>query len=70
MTDKFLKNRLLKKVILEAVNNLPPMPQVMHKAQAMINDPASSLKDLEELINTDQEFKLKDSLGKKALQWI
>ena len=59
MTAKFIKNRLLKKTILEAVDNLPPMPRVMHKAQAIINDPASSLKDLEKLINTDQAFAIK-----------
>jgi len=59
MTAKFLKNRPLKKTILEAVDNLPPMPQVMHKAQAIINDPNSSLKDLEKLINTDQAFAIK-----------
>lgn len=59
MTAKFLKNRPLKKTILKAVDNLPPMPQVMHKAQAIINDPTSSLKDLEKLINTDQAFAIK-----------
>jgi len=59
MTAKFLKNRPLKKAILEAVDNLPPMPQVMHKAQAIINDPDSSMKDLEKLINTDQAFAIK-----------
>lgn len=59
MTAKFLKNKPLKKAILEAVDNLPPMPQVMHKAQAIINDPTSSLKDLEKLVNTDQAFAIK-----------
>ena len=41
MTTKFLKNRPLKKAILKDIDNLPPMPQVMHKAQAIINDPNS-----------------------------
>lgn len=59
MTAKFLKNRPLKNAILEAIDNLPPMPQVMHRAQAILNDPTSSFKDLEKLINTDQAFAIK-----------
>jgi len=59
MNDKLLKNRPLKKKILEAVDNLPPMPQVMHKARDIIEDPDSSFKDLEKLIITDQAFAVK-----------
>lgn len=59
MTEALLKKRLLEKKILGAVNNLPPMPQVMHKAREIIENPKSSFKDLERLIVTDQSFAVK-----------
>ena len=59
MTDKRLKNTPLKKAVLGAVGNLPPMPDILHKARAIIADPNSSFKDLEKLIINDQAFAVK-----------
>jgi len=59
MTGNLLKNKSLQKAILKAVDNLPPMPQSMHKARAIVEDPNSGLKDLEKLIITDQAFAVK-----------
>ena len=59
MPDKPLKNRPLKKTILAAVDNLPPMPDILHKARAIIANPNSSFKDLEKLIINDQAFAVK-----------
>jgi len=59
MTDKLLRNRPLKKTILAAVDNLPPMPDILHKARAIIANPNSSFKDLEKLIINDQAFAVK-----------
>ncbi len=49
----------LKENILLAVNNLPPMPQVMHKARELLRSPTSSLKDVADLIETDQALAIK-----------
>ncbi|NQT68573.1 MAG: HDOD domain-containing protein [Desulfobacteraceae bacterium] len=59
MPDKLLKNRPLKKAILGAVDNLPPTPNILHKARAIIADPNSSFKELEKLIINDQAFAVK-----------
>ena len=59
MSDKLLKNRPLKKVILGAVDDLPPLPNILHQARAIIADPNSSFKDLEKLIVNDQAFAVK-----------
>ncbi len=59
MPDKLLKNRPLKKTILGTVDNLPSMPNILHKARAVIADPNSSFKDLEKLIINDQAFAVK-----------
>lgn len=59
MTATLLKNKPLKNKILNAVDNLPPMPQVMHKAREIIEDSNSSFKDLEKLIVMDQSFAVK-----------
>lgn len=59
MTENLLKSKPLQKKILEAVDSLPPMPQVMHKAREVVEDPNSSFKDLEKLIVTDQSFAVK-----------
>lgn len=59
MPDKLLKNRPLKKAILGTVDNLPPMPDILHKARTIIADPDSSFKDLEQLIINDQAFAVK-----------
>jgi HD-like signal output (HDOD) protein len=44
----------LKERILKSLNDLPPMPQVAQKAREVINNPASSFKDLAKVIETDQ----------------
>ena len=49
----------LKERILGAVDNLAPMPQIMHKAREVLDDPGSSLKDLADLIETDQALAVK-----------
>ncbi len=59
MTDKLLKNRPLKKAILGTVDDLPPMPDILHKARTIIADPNSSFKNLEKLIINDQAFAVK-----------
>ena len=59
MNNKRLSGKYLKQDILLAVNNLPPMPQVMHKARDIIQNPSSSLKDLGDLIESDQALAMK-----------
>lgn len=44
----------LKKKILKALKDLPPMPDVVIKAQEVMSNPASSFKDLGAIIETDQ----------------
>jgi len=44
----------LKKQIYKSVENLPPMPQVVHKAREVMADPNSSFKDLAIIFVTDQ----------------
>lgn len=49
-----LKGEELKKRILKTVDDLPPMPQVAHKARDIIAHEDWSYKDLAEVIETDQ----------------
>jgi HD-like signal output (HDOD) protein len=49
----------LKERIIGAVDNLAPMPQIMHKAREILDDPDSSLKDLADLMETDQALAVK-----------
>jgi HD-like signal output (HDOD) protein len=49
----------LRESILRDVDNLPPMPRIMHKARQVLDDPRSSLKDLASLIETDQAIAMK-----------
>ncbi|MDY6954391.1 MAG: HDOD domain-containing protein, partial [Thermodesulfobacteriota bacterium] len=44
----------LKREILEAVGDLPPMSEAMHKARKVLADPNSSFKDLAIVFVTDQ----------------
>lgn len=44
----------LKKKILRSLTDLPPMPQVVMKAQQVMSDPGSSFKELGAVIETDQ----------------
>ncbi len=59
MNSKPPSGRCLKQNILLAVNNLPPMPQVMHKARDIIQNPISGLKDIGDLIESDQALAMK-----------
>jgi HD-like signal output (HDOD) protein len=59
VTSQLLKNRPSKKDVIDAVDNLPPMPRIMHQARKIIEDPNSSFRDLEKLIITDQAFAIK-----------
>jgi HD-like signal output (HDOD) protein len=44
----------LKEKIFKSVSELPPMPQVVHKAREVMDDPNSSFKDLAIIFVTDQ----------------
>lgn len=44
----------LRERILKTLKDLPPMPQVAQKAREVIANPASSFKDLAEVVETDQ----------------
>ncbi|MBW2409344.1 MAG: HDOD domain-containing protein, partial [Deltaproteobacteria bacterium] len=44
----------LKSKILRSLVNLPPMPHIILKAKEIMEDPHSSLRDLAEVIETDQ----------------
>jgi HD-like signal output (HDOD) protein len=59
MNRKLLSGKRLKQDILLAVNNLPPMPQVMLKARDLIQNPISGLKDIGDLIESDQALAMK-----------
>lgn len=49
-----LEGGALRERILGSLKDLPPMPQVAQKAREVIANPASSFKDLAEVIETDQ----------------
>lgn len=49
----------LKKRILSNLSGLPPMPQIVFKAHAIMEDPNSSTKKVAELIETDQAIAAK-----------
>ena len=51
---KQLHGRALKFKLLGTMQNLPAMPQVITKAQRIMADPNSSLKDLANIVKTDQ----------------
>ncbi len=59
MTDKLLSGRILKEKIIKSVKNLPPMPQIMHKAREVMGSPDSSFKDLANIIERDQALAIK-----------
>jgi len=52
--QKKVGNEALRKRILDAVAHLPPMPQIAHKARAIMSNPSSSFKDLAIVLVTDQ----------------
>jgi HD-like signal output (HDOD) protein len=49
-----LKNKIIKKI-----DDLPPMPKVLHKARQVLSDPNSSFKDITRIIETDQAIAAK-----------
>lgn len=49
----------LKKEILQNVNDLPPMPQTVHKAREIMADQNSDFKELADLFETDQAIATK-----------
>jgi len=49
----------LKKAVLKSVRDLPPMPDVVHKANKVIADPNSSFSDLAVVLVTDQAIAAK-----------
>lgn len=48
-----VKGRPLKSHILRSIENVPPMPRIVHKARVLADDPDSTIKDLADLIETD-----------------
>jgi HD-like signal output (HDOD) protein len=54
MGKKLLTGKELQRKILMSLDHLPPMPKIVHKARKVIEDPNSSLKDIEKLIKVDQ----------------
>lgn len=59
MNSKLPSGRCLKQNILLAVNNLPPMPHVVHKARDIVQNPISGLKDIGDLIESDQALAMR-----------
>ncbi|MBW2194455.1 MAG: HDOD domain-containing protein [Deltaproteobacteria bacterium] len=53
MNGKILGGKKLRQRVLQAVEKLPSMPQVMHKAREILDSPHSSMADLANLIETD-----------------
>ncbi len=52
--ETFLKGPSLKQVILKNVKELPPMPDIILKAQRILADPASGPQQLARVLSTDQ----------------
>jgi HD-like signal output (HDOD) protein len=52
--EKQSESNVLKTKILRSLVNLPPMPHIILRAQEIMDDPDSSLKDLAGVIETDQ----------------
>ena len=57
--ENSLKGKNLQSAILHDVESLPSMPRIMEKARKILADPDSSLKDLANLIETDQALAMK-----------
>ncbi len=53
-SEPTLSNEDLKNKILRSVGNLPPMPQTVHKAREIMDNPNSSFQELAQVIETDQ----------------
>ena len=54
-----LEGEILKQQILKALKDLPPMPQVVLKAQEVMESPKSSIKALAAVLETDQAIAAK-----------
>ena len=54
MDKKLLTGKALQQNILKSLDYLPPIPKIVLKAREVIEDPSSSLKDIEKLISVDQ----------------
>ena len=52
-------------VIVDAVEDLPPMPRVVTKALELLGDPESSMKDLAEALNKDPALVARIIRGKQ-----
>ena len=59
MSVQFLKRKTLQNQIIRDVGDLPAMPQIVHKAREIIENPDSSITDFSNLIETDQSLALK-----------
>ena len=59
MHVQLLMGKVLKNQIVRDVGDLPAMPQIVHKARAVIDNPDSSIQDFSNLIETDQALALK-----------
>ena len=59
MRDKHPTGKSLKKNILLAVENLPPMPQIMHKARELMESDDASFKDIANLVELDPSIAMK-----------
>ena len=54
MNRKLLYGEPLQKKILRSTHKLPPMPNIVHKARKIMNNPNSSLGDVGKIIEVDQ----------------
>ena len=59
MTAQLLSRKTLQKQIIRDVEDLPAMPQIVHKARKVIENPGSSIEDFSNLVETDQVLTLK-----------
>jgi len=53
-TEKTHDSDAMRKKILKSMSDLPPMPEVVMKAQKIMADPNSGLKELGRIVETDQ----------------
>ncbi len=57
--DAMLNKSKTKKRILRDIDDLPSMPQVIHKARELLADPDSDIAEIAELIETDQSMAMR-----------
>ena len=56
MNNKYLKGSALAKIVLQNVNDIPPMPQILLKAREVLGNPDATFKELAGIIQTDQSI--------------